>query len=187
MGGAKGLPYDAEIEYLEGNGTQYINTLIIPTPSLMIRVKLMNVSTTGFAIIGYGYSGNNRFSVHNYRSNCYLVFLGAEIYAGGKLNPNNIYEYEFGNFYIKDIPTGQVLTSSTPTTATGTDYIYLNGNPAHSNNRFYYFQAYDGGQLTLDLIPVRKGTVGYMYDRVSGELFGNKGTGAFVLGPDITT
>lgn len=28
--------------------------------------------------------------------------------------------------------------------------------------------------------------VGYMYDRVSGELFGNAGTGAFVIGPDKT-
>ena len=36
------------------------------------------------------------------------------------------------------------------------------------------------------MIPVRKGNVGYMFDRVSGKLFGNKGTGAFVIGPDIT-
>jgi hypothetical protein len=32
---------------------------------------------------------------------------------------------------------------------------------------------------------VRKGTVGYLYDRVSGKLFGNAGTGDFVLGPDV--
>lgn len=35
-----------------------------------------------------------------------------------------------------------------------------------------------------DLIPVRVGTVGYMYDRVSRRLFGNNGTGAFIVGPD---
>ena len=40
---------------------------------------------------------------------------------------------------------------------------------------------------TLDFIPVRKGTVGYLYDRVSGKLFGNAGTGDFVLGPDVNT
>ena len=38
-----------------------------------------------------------------------------------------------------------------------------------------------------DLIPVRKGTTGYMYDKVSGTLYGNDGTGDFVLGNDITT
>ena len=38
--------------------------------------------------------------------------------------------------------------------------------------------------LIFDMIPVRVGTVGYMYDKVSGELFGNAGTGNFVLGND---
>ena len=42
--------------------------------------------------------------------------------------------------------------------------------------------------LERDFIPVRVGSganaVGYMYDRVSGQLFGNAGTGAFVIGPD---
>ena len=41
------------------------------------------------------------------------------------------------------------------------------------------------GNITVrDLIPVRKGTTGYMYDKVSGQLFCNAGKGAFILGPD---
>jgi hypothetical protein len=44
---------------------------------------------------------------------------------------------------------------------------------------------WDNGVLVRDFIPVRKGTVGYLYDRVSGKLFGNAGTGDFVLGPDV--
>lgn len=36
----------------------------------------------------------------------------------------------------------------------------------------------------MDLIPVRVGTTGYMYDRVSRQLFGNAGTGDFIVGPD---
>ena len=39
--------------------------------------------------------------------------------------------------------------------------------------------------LTRDYIPVRKGTIGYMYDKVSKKLFGNSGTGNFLLGQDI--
>ena len=38
-----------------------------------------------------------------------------------------------------------------------------------------------------DFLPVRVVTVGYMYDRVSGQFFGNAGTGAFIIGPDKTT
>ena len=184
-GGVAPLPYDAEVEYLESSGTQYINTGIIANPSTIIRTKLMNLSTTVYAILGYERNGNNRFAVHNYRSSCYLVFLGAEIMASGKLYANTLYEYEFGNFYIKDIPTGNVLASTTQTENTATDYIYLNGNYP-SKNRFYYFQAYDGNTLILDLIPVRVGQVGYMYDKISGRLFGNSGTGDFILGNDKT-
>jgi hypothetical protein len=40
--------------------------------------------------------------------------------------------------------------------------------------------------LVRDFIPVRVGNVGYMYDKVSGQLFGNSGTGNFILGPDKT-
>ena len=37
----------------------------------------------------------------------------------------------------------------------------------------------------LDMIPVRVGNIGYMYDKLSGQLYGNSGTGNFVCGPDI--
>ena len=42
----------------------------------------------------------------------------------------------------------------------------------------------DNGVVLADMIPVRVGSVGYMYDRVSGQLFGNDGTGDFIVGPD---
>ena len=44
-----------------------------------------------------------------------------------------------------------------------------------------------GDNHVRDFIPVRKDGVGYMYDKISGQLFGNAGTGAFVIGPDKTT
>ena len=40
-------------------------------------------------------------------------------------------------------------------------------------------------EIVLDLIPVRVGNVGHMYDRVSGKLFGNAGTGDFAVGDDV--
>lgn len=53
--------------------------------------------------------------------------------------------------------------------------------------RCYYVQLRKDGLLVRDFIPVRVGRAGYLFDRVSGEYlpFGNKGTGSFVLGPDI--
>lgn len=48
----------------------------------------------------------------------------------------------------------------------------------------YHAFARVGNDMKMDFIPVRKGNVGYMFDRVSGQLFGNAGTGAFIIGPD---
>lgn len=50
---------------------------------------------------------------------------------------------------------------------------------------YYAFKISSGGVVTHDLIPVRRGNVGYMYDRTTNKLFGNSGTGDFVLGPDV--
>ena len=51
--------------------------------------------------------------------------------------------------------------------------------------RIYHLFAYDeNNDFLLDAIPVRVGNVGYIYDKVSGKLFGNAGTGSFILGPD---
>lgn len=61
------------------------------------------------------------------------------------------------------------------------EYQYTTGVRVHS------LKCYEDGVLILDFIPVRVGQVGYMYDKVSGLLFGNNGTGNFTLGNDKTT
>lgn len=47
-----------------------------------------------------------------------------------------------------------------------------------------FFATADETELLAYYIPVRKGTTGYMYDRVTGKIFGNVGTGSFIIGPD---
>jgi hypothetical protein len=56
----------------------------------------------------------------------------------------------------------------------------------YSKAKVYYCKIWNGGNLVFDAIPVRVGQVGYMYDRVSGQLFGNSGSGDFVLGNDVS-
>lgn len=57
-----------------------------------------------------------------------------------------------------------------------------------SSYRLLSFQIKNKTDKTiLELIPVRVGDEGFMYDRVSGKLFGNSGTGRFILGPDINS
>jgi hypothetical protein len=65
-------------------------------------------------------------------------------------------------------------------------FLFHNEIDTKAKTRIYYVIVKDPNSLenVIDFIPVRIGNVGYMYDKVSGKLFGNTGTGNFILGPD---
>ena len=79
--------------------------------------------------------------------------------------------------------TNNMRSSSTRST------VNNNGSPRASQSgiRFYWAKIYSGGTLVRDFIPVRKNGVGYLYDKVSGTLFGNAGSGSFTYGNDVNT
>ena len=49
----------------------------------------------------------------------------------------------------------------------------------------YYLKIWEADTLVRDYIPVKKNNIGYLFDKVSGQLFGNAGGGSFVCGPDL--
>ena len=62
---------------------------------------------------------------------------------------------------------------------------------ADTATKYYYISIIVDGKLVRDLISVRftneDGVIeGAMYDKVSGQLYRNAGTGAFIIGPDKT-
>lgn len=187
----KALPYDAEVEYLESAGNCIISTDFIPTgDDIRIRTK----------VLYKGYTDNTAWAAWfkastNEESNAYRIIRDNTstnkvfLYNGSKANGgavgynialNNIYNIDFNrNKYTINTSSGNLSTLK------GTEnsgYLYL-FSPKFKG-AFFYFQLWKDDVLMLDLIPVRKGNVGYMYDKVSGQLFGNAGTGQFILGPD---
>ena len=65
-------------------------------------------------------------------------------------------------------------------------YIVIDGvTYCNAVGTYYAFTISSGGVVTHDLISVRLGNTGYMYDRITNKRFGNAGTGDFVLGPDV--
>ena len=91
---------------------------------------------------------------------------------------------------INGVSFGRDYNSGSPVNFTTTHNLYMfafgrKGSPIiFGKSRIAYCKVYDNGTLLRDFIPVRVGNVGYMYDKVSGQLFGNSGTGSFILGPD---
>lgn len=188
-GGGEKLPQGAiRIEYLESSGTQYIDTGVYPdsTYTFDTDVTLLNNGVTTLW-------GCRSFGLHDsLNSQCYLNFNPPYfnyfyLFSTSTNLPDNWnsnFKPVLNTMYslrgITVVPTMSVMTY--PITLFAFNNI---GTIAPYTSRIGSFTAYSNGVKVCDMIPVRVGQVGYMYDKVSGQLFGNSGTGNFILGNDI--
>ena len=195
MGGGK-LPYDAEIEYLESTGTQYIDCLVNGNNNSTVEVDFVYNRITVTGLFGARIYNNNVFQ------NCFCVYM-IDVYDV-QVDYNNahatfvyspttrsVMRLERNALYKNGVKLGDVGTYTDFTTdasillfSTHTGADGQTVEPRMFTGKIYYCKIWDNDALVRDLIPVRVGTVGYMYDKVSGQLFGNAGTGSFILGPD---
>ena len=190
----KRLPYDAEVEYLESTGTQWIDTGILGsnTLSFQLTTKAQVVASNSFCgcVGSNGASEMQRLIGASSGGVAYYVLQRGEysIYGRNRIvADDNWHTYKLSS-------TEAVIDSDTKSSGTISD----------CNRTFLLFAAvtaagvvtrgkccisackiYVNGVLVRDYIPVRVGQVGYLYDRVSGTLFGNAGTGAFSYGNDL--
>lgn len=178
------LPYDAEVEYLESTGTQYINTgvhLFTESPTSLEITMKVDVSTS---------------------QSIYSVILGSmkeqSPYPGIviRTNSNNI---QIARGSEGAPPTIGTCGSVQSITRNEDNLTFVHNTPVtifaglDSNNapfrycklKLYYLKIVKNNNLMLELIPVRKNGIGYLYDKVSGTLFGNQGTGSFNYGNDV--
>ena len=80
--------------------------------------------------------------------------------------PNTLYEYEYGNYYIKNMVTSASKTGSTISTSR-TSPLYL-GLGSSDRFRTYYLKFYDGDTLVKDFIPWTDMNGNYgLFDKVS--------------------
>lgn len=181
------LPYDAEIEYLESTYRQYIDTGFTFKSNIRVVFSVIYTQT----VTQYAQTwGLNRSGYEVLWGGGFFLFGGKKItYSNPVKDTEYEYDYDFtaGKMVAKINNTIVQSTSGTQPNASEAMYIFaMNGK----GSRNYYkakhgeFKLYKNGVISLDLIPVRVGNVGYMYDKVSGQLFGNSGTGSFILGPD---
>lgn len=181
-------PYDSKIEYLESNGTQYID---LGMPIQHTDEMYIDAQATANASGGvYGAYQSSPFCYANITNSgiwLYARYFTAS-FAVGKVR------YEINNdatnLYYKPKGSATSLSKSISNTNTMNVNFYLfafnnNGTASCGAVKIYSFIVTRNGELLLDMIPVRVGQVGYMYDKVSGQLFGNSGTGNFIIGNDI--
>lgn len=179
-----------ELEYIESTGTQYIGLDLPITKDTVCRIKFNMAKVTGNCIMGSG-SG---FRFFNANSAAYLDWArgsGGGRINGGCINTGTLYDIEFGDWYVKNLDTGENIISGEPwgdTVKYNTLPINLMYSPnirpdVKAKGKFYLAQVYEKGKLVRNLLPciTDTGAIG-LYDTVTGTFYGNAGTDEFVAG-----
>ena len=191
-----GLPYDAEVEYLESTGTQWIDTGYTPSGPTTFNLSATFTPTSS----EFDFFGAYRlYTQGSMICGCYNKFVFGYNPPNSRIDSASLGSAEI---YAKiEYSLGQ---SSRTLKVNGTTY---SGNGATFSNlevtlfrsnfigifKCHAFQIYDAnGILVRDFQPVRftnenGQSEGAMYDRVSRKLFRNAGTGSFTIGPDVAT
>ena len=180
--GGESLPYDAEIEYLDSSGTQWVDTLITESQYIDIEGTYSNLGVqNGF----WGVYNGVKYLEHQHDGFFYSDSNIGLLYTLG--STRTLVSVIGNEVYINRIKLGNVVRNPHTTAYTIPLFCLRTTNGTaiwKSKMRLWNFKIWDNNVLVRDYIPVRVGSVGYLYDKVSKQLFGNSGTGAFILGPD---
>lgn len=189
-----------EVEYLESTGTQYINTGIKDSnPNLQIEATFSNISGSGYRYILGCWSNdaqqntvvyiNTQGQVGAWVCKAYTsaAMMNVDIETKHTVMVNSLGYWLDGTLRCSSFEDG--------TQRAGADLYLFKRNGAGGSSpqstsisaRIYSVSIQDNDTLVCDLVPCYRKTdnVAGMYDRVSGELFTNAGTGSFTVGPDI--
>ena len=197
-GGTPVLPYDAEIEYLQTTGTQYIDTGIVSGTNIVAEIKAIltqtssDVQTFLCARTGNNVSFSNLLSIKNV-STPYTQIGGGNSSIDSSADPTVLHTYRTGlqnnSLFFETDGTTEGTRTISGSTSNLSMYLFARHTDSGADrgiySKLYYCKITKDGSLVRDFIPVRVGQTGYLYDKVSGELFGNNGSGSFILGNDI--
>ena len=169
------------IEYLEINGTQYIDTGVVPTVANKTKVTLKIMPTfVSTGTVASGSSNNINYAIKNglWRLN------GVDLMAANTTDIKTIIlqQTNNGRYYSIDSTTGygSVLTERS------TFYLGRLADNVIMPQKIISVKIEEKDILVRDFIPVLDyNNVPCMYDKVTGQFFYNAGTGNFIAGPIV--
>lgn len=183
-----------ELTYIEGTGTQWIDTNIKGSDTLKTELRAMakSISSKWVSIFG---------ARTGYAENGYFVFHKSESHFG--FGYNQKYDETKGDVTL-DVISKVTIDNATCTVVnentgsqfviTGTSGVFItdysltigalnnHGDAQPTPFRFYGCKFWKSGELIRDLIPVTRisDDKACVYDKVSGIFLENQGTGEFI-------
>ena len=190
ISGASGIPEGWNVfnkygGYLESTGTQYINTEIIPNANTRMIID-MSIENTGDVNNGL-INASRRFHIGKFSGKFHFGIAGSHGFGPVWDTDRHIFELN-GNGIAKLDDTSYTI-STTPLSGVTIPISLFGRNTNGTTNNFivgkmWSCKIYDGDTLIMDLVPIEKDNVGYMYDQITSQLFENVGTGNFIYGED---
>lgn len=178
--GGASLPYDSEVEYIEGTITQWIDTGVDYWCDFEITCRTESSNNSVYLIGNAARSSLSAISSTQYH-------FGNTNRSFKRITANVYDEWHTLKWKDDEIRIDGVLkaTFQKDETITGRVYVFGYSGSYGYPARVSALKLWDTeGNLIHDSYSVRVGNAGYLYDRVSGSLFGSATSDAFVAGPD---
>ena len=180
------LPYDAEVEWIDFNGGAGVDTGIVPTLTTITNINCC-YNDNGDVVSAMFAADNLGYVLRRLKKNVIS-------YSGGQWWVNANVDFSvFANYSIRQdglykdglrIITKALSEDQTQSLTIG---IRRSQTSQVGGLRVKAFSMSDNNETLRDYTLVRVGSVGYFYDKVSKQLFGNSFSGDLVIGPDKTT
>ena len=184
------LPYDAEVEYVKSDGTQWTDTGIVATgaTTTTLDARMISTATRNSGFFG-AYSSGRAYYLYLDASGVFQFGFGAYKNSSNSSNTRrHVFELDDYQFLVDGTVAG-----TTSRNAFSTPWTLAMFKTRSSASAFYAAppvevygcQISQSGTLARDFIPVRVGTAGALYDRVSGTLYYSATSTALIPGPDL--
>lgn len=175
------------LEYIESNGTQYIDTDFVPNSNVRVLMNVEGYSATedpNTCLFGSNSSSSDYFRLIVTSGKLYRSYFGSAM-----ANFASTVDYTGRTIvdFNKNVCTiGDSSVTATASTFNGTQSLYLFANNTSgsavipTSAKLYSCQIYDNGTLVRDYIPCINASGEYgLYDKLNKKFYGNAGSGSF--------
>ena len=169
------------VEYIERNSdnTGHIDLGVTFKANTKIQLKYYPTNAGGSAILGdWSTNDNDDWRIFFAGSTLYYDFDSSRQSTSKSLN--TLYEWEIGNYYIRNIgSTSNILSGTAHTDFSNRTHNILLGTHGGSTNgdegtdygRVYYVKIYEGETLVKDFVPYFDGTAYGLWDNVTNKAY----------------
>lgn len=155
------VPYDAEVEYLESTGTQWIDTGIVAQNGLTVEIDIYHNSGNQWLFGGRTAYRSNSFGLYQHTDSMKLIHFGNNVADINSPPARHIYRLQSNVFYID----GNIAATLPAASFVGDSAVYLfNLHMSSTPNdvsligvtgKTYYAKVWLGSDLIHNFIPVR--------------------------------